>query len=207
MLHFNRHQVFVMLVSAIALCVSVAMVVFAPREEGVPPIDLSAVPMLGSVEAPVQMVLFEDLSCCECREFHLSVLPQIKSRYIETGKVKCFFVVLAFLENSMPLAQASLAIYEKNPEQFFPFVAEIFSRGEGNGLGGIDEDLLRQARSSAHLSETIDANDALGKKWMKSDYATPTVFINGVMVKDSTAEVIFEEIERALGRDHEKAAG
>lgn len=203
---FNRHQLFVFVTSALAIGASVVTLLFAPNPSLAEPIDLTAVPQMGSPSAPVQMVLFEDLRCGGCRDFHLTVLPQIKKQYIETGKVRCAFVVLAFLENSLPLAQACLAVHEKNPEQFFLYVEEIFASGEENNeLERIDAKLLEQAKKDAHLHEIVKANEALGRKLMKSDYATPTVFINGVKITEDTFEAVAREIENFL-KDHEKAA-
>lgn len=205
MQRFNPHQLFVLVTSALAIGASVVTLLFAPRVIPSQPIDLAAVPQMGSPGAPVEMVLFEDLRCGGCRDFHLTVLSQIKKRYIETGKVRCAFVVLAFLEDSLPLATASLAVHEKNPEQFFSFVEGVFKRGDGKEFEGIDTELLHQAKADARLQKVVKANEALGRKLMKDDYATPTVFINGVKISEDTFEAVSSEIENFLN-NHEKTA-
>ncbi len=45
-------------------------------------------PFLGSPDAPVEMVEIIDFSCSHCRAFYQNILPKIKKKYIDTGKVK-----------------------------------------------------------------------------------------------------------------------
>jgi len=48
-------------------------------------------PVKGREDAPVIIVEFSDFQCPFCRRFSLQTLPQIKSEYIDTGKVKLVF--------------------------------------------------------------------------------------------------------------------
>ncbi|MCP5363874.1 MAG: DsbA family protein [Hyphomicrobiales bacterium] len=47
--------------------------------------------VLGAADAPVTMIEYSSLTCPHCADFHLHTLPQIKTAYIETGKVKLIF--------------------------------------------------------------------------------------------------------------------
>lgn len=42
----------------------------------------------GSATAPVTIVQYASLTCPYCRAFHRDVFPQLKSTYIDTGKVR-----------------------------------------------------------------------------------------------------------------------
>jgi protein-disulfide isomerase len=43
---------------------------------------------LGNKNAPLTMVEFTDFQCPFCQRFHLSTFPEIRKRYIDTGKVR-----------------------------------------------------------------------------------------------------------------------
>jgi len=43
---------------------------------------------MGSEKAPVTLVEFVDLQCPFCTEFQKDVLPELKRRYIDTGKLR-----------------------------------------------------------------------------------------------------------------------
>lgn len=42
----------------------------------------------GNANAPVTMVQYASLTCPHCRNFHLTVYPELKRRFIDTGKVR-----------------------------------------------------------------------------------------------------------------------
>jgi len=47
--------------------------------------------VLGDPNAPVTIIEFSDFQCSFCARFHSQTLPQIKSQYIDTGKVKLIY--------------------------------------------------------------------------------------------------------------------
>ncbi|MGE5569481.1 MAG: DsbA family protein [Rhodospirillales bacterium] len=51
---------------------------------------------LGKKDAPVTLVEFTDYQCSFCQRFHLATFPEIRKRYIDTGKVR-------FLSRDFPL--------------------------------------------------------------------------------------------------------
>jgi protein-disulfide isomerase len=65
--------------------------------------------VIGSADAPVTLIEFTDYQCPFCKRFHERTWPEIKARYIDTGKVR--FVVrdlpLAFHDEALPAAIAA----------------------------------------------------------------------------------------------------
>jgi protein-disulfide isomerase len=173
-------------------------------------IDLSEYPTLGSRQAPVQMIVFEEPQCGACKNFHTQTLPLLKERFIDTGKVQCTLVLLSFIEDSDPLALASYAVFEQRPERFFPFLNELYGDlPEGNTgaeramrlverFQGIDVDQLKQALADGHLKVRIQKHEDLGWELMKDDFATPTVFINGVKTRSYSLGSVTMAIQKAL---------
>tara|TARA_Y100000590_G_scaffold258781_1_gene290441 strand:- start:9433 stop:10056 length:624 start_codon:yes stop_codon:yes gene_type:complete len=48
--------------------------------------------VLGINEAPIKIKVFSSLTCPHCASFHLNVLPEIKKRYVDSGKVQLIFI-------------------------------------------------------------------------------------------------------------------
>jgi hypothetical protein len=51
-------------------------------------------PMLGSPGAPLTMIEFSDFSCPYCARFAMEVMPLLRQEYIDTGKLRLFFLPL-----------------------------------------------------------------------------------------------------------------
>jgi protein-disulfide isomerase len=161
---------------------------------------------LGADKAPVTIVEYSSLSCPHCAAFAQNVFPMLRSKYIDTGKVR-------FVSREFPLdvkaAAASLltrCIAKGDASKFFDATMMVFQQ---------QEELI------AHTTETLtaiggkfDMNAAAVEACVKDDAAldklqsdqnfaykelkveaTPTFFINGEMTKGAMA---FEELEAKL---------
>ena len=47
---------------------------------------------MGSKDAPIKIKEYFSLTCGHCANFHVKTLPQLKERYIDTGKVQLEFI-------------------------------------------------------------------------------------------------------------------
>jgi len=47
--------------------------------------------VLGKADAPVTMIEYASMTCPHCAAFHENVLPALKQKYIDTGKLKLIF--------------------------------------------------------------------------------------------------------------------
>lgn len=81
--------------------------------------------VLGKADAPVTLIEYASATCPHCAEFHETLLPQIKSEYVDTGKVK-------FIFREFPLDNNALAVFmlvRCLPEdKFFATTDIIFKR-------------------------------------------------------------------------------
>lgn len=79
---------------------------------------------LGRPDAPVVMIEYASATCPHCAEFHGKVLPQIKTDYIDTGKVR-------FIFREFPLDQLAMATFmlvRCLPEdKYFPVMDQLFA--------------------------------------------------------------------------------
>lgn len=84
---------------------------------------------LGSADAPVVLVEFTDFECGYCKRFFELTLPQLKRKYIDTGKLR--FVSRNFPIKSHPqaepAAQALLSAATQDPNQYWTMRAWLFA--------------------------------------------------------------------------------
>lgn len=98
---------------------------------------------LGSSDAPLAIVEFTDYQCPFCRQFESITFPEIRKKYIDTGKVR--FVVRDFPLDGHPDAKpaAEAAHCAADQEKFWPMHDALFSDPGKLGLSG----LIDHARS------------------------------------------------------------
>lgn len=102
-------------------------------------ISLDDDPAQGRDDAQVVMVEFSDYECPFCKRYFTDSYPQIKSTYIDSGKVKYVFrdLPLSFHD---PVATeeavaANCAREQNGDEAYFNYHDEIFNRTQSNGAG------------------------------------------------------------------------
>jgi len=94
--------------------------------------------VLGDENAPITMIEFVDYECPFCKRFADETFPQIKSEYIDTGKVKLVMrdLPLSFHQNAHAESQAAECAREQGGDTtYFKYHDEIFKRTISNGTG------------------------------------------------------------------------
>ena len=57
--------------------------------------------VIGSNDAPVKIKIFSSLTCPHCASFHINVLPEIKKKYVESGKVQLILIDFSIRSSSI----------------------------------------------------------------------------------------------------------
>lgn len=201
----------------ITIITAVAMVVgvFAAFSlgTGTGSVDLTDQPFMGAADAPVTVVEFGDYDCPYCQMFEQSIFPALKTQYIETGKVKFYFINYAFLGPESELAAAAArAVYEQDPQAFWRYHRALFNaRGDGSQewatpeklvalaeqvVPEIDADALREALEQNTYRNRIQADLEMGRR--AGVRGTPSIFVNGRLLTDPSYDTIRKAIEQAL---------
>ena len=81
--------------------------------------------VLGDPKAPVEIIEYASLTCNHCATFHNFVLPKIKDKYVDTGKVKV--VMRSFLLNAID-ASASILTRCVPEKRYFKFMEILFTQ-------------------------------------------------------------------------------
>ena len=164
---------------------------------------------LGSNQAPVTVVEYASLSCSHCADFHNNVFPELKEKYIETGKVR--YVLREFPLNKEAFAAAALARCVGD-DKFFPFVDALYTtqqtwfcqdcdtEAELKKLwkqAGFGEEKFKQCLDQKTNKAQLDAILAIRKRGA-DDFgvdSTPTFFVNGQKVAGVTS---LDDLEKAI---------
>jgi protein-disulfide isomerase len=186
-------------VSAEAVALDVDKI-FAPR-------------IIGSADAPIKIVEYASLTCSHCAHFHNDVLPELKTKYIDTGKVQLEFREFPLNDPALKGALAARCLPE---DKYESFVTLLFKTQE-NWAGGLDYTAaLKQNAKLAGMSDaTFEAclsnpelKDRMAKlmqegqdKWKIN--ATPTFVINDGAEIISGAQPLaeFERVFRKVSGD------
>jgi protein-disulfide isomerase len=87
-------------------------------------------PVLGKSDAPVTIVEFSDFECPYCARFMKDTYPQIKTKYIDTGKVRVVFrhFPLSFHASAQKAAEAGECAARQG--KFSEFHELVFQKGQ-----------------------------------------------------------------------------
>ena len=162
-----------------------------PENTGPVEVSVDDDPVMGDENAPVTMIEFVDYECPFCKSFFDETLPQIKSEYIDTGKVKLVIrdLPLDFHQNAHKEAQAAECAREQGGDSaYFKYHDEIFKRTTSNGTGlaltelsviandlGLDGSSLKQCLDSEKYKAEVDKDLADAASYGAD--GTPSFFI------------------------------
>lgn len=149
--------------------------------------------VLGPADAKVTIVEFYSLTCSHCRDFHKEVLPELKTKYIDTGKVR---LVLRDHPGNDRAAAAAMLV-RCSGDKAYPMIDALFRTQdqwafvkesplpkllEISKQAGFTEESFNKCLKDDNLLKTINSNfeNALSKFGAR---ATPTIFINGKLYK------------------------
>ncbi|PLU81713.1 disulfide bond formation protein DsbD [Sinorhizobium medicae] len=144
---------------------------------------------LGEASAPVTIVEYMSMTCPHCANFHNDTFDAIKTKYVDSGKVR--FIVREFPFD--PRAAAAFMLARCAPEgQYFPMISMLFKQQEQwaaaqNGrdallqlskLAGFTQESFEACLTNQKLLDDVNAVMQRGAKefGVKS---TPTFFVNG----------------------------
>jgi protein-disulfide isomerase len=144
---------------------------------------------LGDPNAPVTVIEYASLTCPHCAHFHNDVLPDLKERYIETGKVR--LVYRDFPLDERALMAAALA-HCAGPDRYFGFLDVLFQTQAGwaraddylgalkklGKLGGMTDAQMDQCLADQELTDGILQTRIDGQNEHQVS-STPTLVING----------------------------
>jgi protein-disulfide isomerase len=160
--------------------------------------------VLGKADAPVTIVEYASMTCPHCANFHKTTYPALKSKYIDTGKVR--FIFREFPLDDLAVAASMLARCAGG-EKTLALIDVLFASQEKWAVreplpallqigkqAGFTQATFDECLKDQKLYENILAMRERGAKDYKVE-STPTLFVNGKMVKGG---VSIEELEKVM---------
>lgn len=169
------------------------------------PASATAPRMLGSPDAPVEVVEYASLTCHHCATFHNEVLPQVKKEFIDTGKVR--IVYRDFPLDRVGLEAATMARCLP-PERYFPVLSLLFAKQDDwshakdpieplariGALAGLSRQAYDACRADKALQDSIVQSRYEGEQKHGVD-STPSFVIDGKTLK---GVLQFEEFKKTV---------
>jgi protein-disulfide isomerase len=160
--------------------------------------------ILGDPDAPVTIIEYASLTCPHCAQFHTEVLPELKERYIDPGKVRLIY--RDFPLDQMALTAAALA-HCAGPERYFSMLDVLFetqsnwARADNpvtalkrlGKLGGLTEEEMQACLSDQELTDGILQTRLEGQNQYDIG-STPTFVIDGKTYSGSLDVEGFSEL-------------
>jgi protein-disulfide isomerase len=161
---------------------------------------------LGPAKAPVTITEYASMSCPHCAAFEENVFPMLRSKYIDTGKVR--FVFREFPIDIKAAAASMLArcIANDDAGKFFGAIDTLFKQQDRlmtdtkdtlkliGKQGGLSEQAVETCAKDQTLLDKLSADQKFAYEVLKVD-ATPTFFINGERLKGAMS---FEELDEKI---------
>jgi protein-disulfide isomerase len=164
--------------------------------------------VLGKADAPITIIEYASLTCPHCAEFNKEVLPEVKTKYIETGKAKLIY-------RDFPLDQwalrASVLARCAPADKYFGFVDVLFQNQvtwatakdpmaalEKIGmLGGVSSAQFSACMQDKKLQDAVLAQSLQGQKEFDVQ-GTPTIIVNGKKIENPQTFADFDKILKPL---------
>ena len=147
---------------------------------------------MGSDKAPVTIIEYASLTCSHCAHFTETTFPQLKEKYIDTGKVRFIFREFPF----DPVAAGAFMLARCAPgDKYFAVIDLLFHTQQQWAVEKPLGPLLNVAKQAGFTEDSFKAclaNQKIldGITWVRDRAAdtfkvdsTPTFFINGQTAK------------------------
>jgi protein-disulfide isomerase len=206
---------------AVAVAAIAAGVYFGtrPPAAGQPPVAVAAAPdktallavlptdhVLGDPKAPITLIEYASFTCPHCAHFHTQILPELKKKWIDTGKVKLIYRDFPLDQTALKAAQLAECA---GKDKYFGVIDVIFSTQAkwavaSDPIGELAKSLRIAGMGDAEVKACL-ANDAVANGVI-ADYrggetlgvnSTPTLFINGEQFKGARTA---EELDAAFAK-------
>ena len=161
--------------------------------------------ILGNPDAPITIVEYASLTCPHCAHFTNEVLPELKKKWIGTGKAK---LVLRDYPLDEPALRAAMIARCAPPDRYYAYIDTFFGSQEKwvtardyrdalarlVKLGGMSREEFDNCLKNTALENKIVEDRLIASKELDVN-STPTFFINGTKF---TGAPTVEEFDKAL---------
>ncbi|HEX8495183.1 MAG TPA: thioredoxin domain-containing protein [Pyrinomonadaceae bacterium] len=167
-------------------------------------------PARGEKNAPVTVVVFTDFQCPSCAATHPMVDETIKAY---GNRVRLVVRDFPLPQHAQARKAAEAAAASNAQGKFFEYIALLFKNQSALDVPslkkyaaalGLDTARFNAALDSGEYAAEVEHDVEDGEQYGVD--STPSIFVNGVRLRDLTAEALRAAIDRALARSSTQAA-
>ena len=161
--------------------------------------------VLGDEKAPVTVIEYASMTCPHCAHFALTTFPQLKEKYIDTGKVK--YILREFPFDPIAAGAFMLARCAGGKEKYYAVIDLLFRTQATWAVdkplqpllatvkqAGFTEDKFKACLADQKVLDGIEwVRDRASKKFNVG--STPTFFINGQV---QVGAISFEDMQKII---------
>jgi protein-disulfide isomerase len=168
--------------------------------------------VLGDEKAPVTIIEYASMTCPHCAHFALTTFPQLKEKYIDTGKVKYILREFPFdpiAAGAFMLARCAAGDKENagGKDKYYAMIDLLFRTQATWAVDHPLQPMLATVKQAGFTEDTFKAclaNQKVldGIEWVRNRAAdkfkvgsTPTFFINGQM---QVGAMTFEDMQKLI---------
>jgi protein-disulfide isomerase len=166
--------------------------------------------ILGDRNAPITIVEYASMTCPHCAHFADDVLPDLKKKWIDTGKVR---LVLRDFPLDDEAVHASMIARCAPPDRFYAFVDTFFADQDKwvtasdyqasltrlAELGGMSRAEVDKCLANSKLEDQILNSRLVASKDLEVN-ATPTFFVNGAKFTGDPSVEGFDKVLAGLAQ-------
>ena len=198
--------------AALAVAGMMAFTFWPKNKNPTPTVEVSLDKSIGEENAPVVVVEYGDFQCPACQRFFQMTAEQLKTEYVQTGKVRFVFRQFAFLgDESQWAAEASECANEQG--LFWIYYDKLYQEQNGENVGVFSKDNLKRFAAglgldTAGFNQCLDSGrytEKVKQEALEGQQAgvrgTPSVFVNGQYIDDGSNYLVLQAaVEAALGK-------
>jgi protein-disulfide isomerase len=158
---------------------------------------------LGDEKAPVTIIEYASMTCPHCAHFSETTFPELKKRYIDTGKVR--FIFREFPLDALAMATVMLARCA-GKDKYFPMIETLFRQQKDWAVQRPLPALMAIAKQAGFTEQSFEA--CLNDRKLQNNIetirqtaaekfgvnSTPTFFINGKIQRGGFGVEDFDKV-------------
>ena len=162
------------------------------------PVEKKNMVVIGSHDAIVKIKVFSSLTCPHCASFHIKIVPEIKKKYVESGKVQLIFIDFPLDQAAFNASKLLHCVDQKRQIEFLDIVYETQNEWiSGSNISDINQNLKKIVKNLGISSKQFDKcliDEEISDKILRgrieaeqkySIDSTPTIIINEEKLKGS----------------------
>lgn len=166
--------------------------------------------VFGAPESKVQLTIFADYECPACIYFEKTIGQDLYEKYVKTNKITATYKNFPLTQHQNAMRDALSGLYALSQGKYWEFSLQMYAL-EDQKKGDIVTDTERVAIGKAVGLDPVEMQKSLDEGWYinqvtkeKSEgdamglEGTPSIYLNGSIMKFSSKEEFFGMIDAAL---------